>query len=191
MAGSSSRGAVDLHTECARLQLDEEEEGLEVAGEEDDDNGGIKIDSHYCLVGCFLTDKVINFAVMKNTMEALWRSGKGVCIKDLSPTMFLFQFFHEIDVRRVLDSGPWTFDQHILLVHKLGADEQPQNVPLFHTTFWIQVYNSPLGFQSERILHSISNYIGSFLESNENNLKSVWRNYMRPRVYLDVGKPLK
>ncbi|KAH9678676.1 reverse transcriptase domain-containing protein [Citrus sinensis] len=121
MAGSSSRGAIDLHNECARLQLDEEEEGgLEVAVEEDEDNGRIKNESRYCLVGRFLTNKVINFTAMKNTMAALWRPGKGVCIKNLSPTLFLFQFFHEIDVRRVLDSGPWTFDQHILLVHRLG-----------------------------------------------------------------------
>ena len=78
---------------------------------------------------------MINFAAMKNTMAALWRPGKGVCINDLSLTLFLFQSFHEIDVRRVLDSGPWAFNQHILIVHRLCADEQPQNVLLFHTTF--------------------------------------------------------
>ena len=72
MAGSSSRGVTDLQSECARLQLDEEEEGgLEVAGEEDEDNGQNKVDSRFCLVGRFLTDKVINFAAMKNTMAAL------------------------------------------------------------------------------------------------------------------------
>ncbi|KAH9763510.1 reverse transcriptase domain-containing protein [Citrus sinensis] len=192
MAGSSNQGAFDLQNECARLQLDEEEEGgLEVAIEVDENQESINNDFRYCLVGRFLTDKVVNFAAMKNTMAALWRQGKGVCIKALSPTLFLFQFFHEIDVRRILDSGPWTFDQHILLVHRLGAEEQPQNVPLFHTNFWIQVYNLPLGFQSERILQSLGNYIGSFLESDENNLKGVWRNYMRLRVTLDVRKPLK
>ena len=48
MAGSSSRGAIDLHNECARLQLDEEENGgLEVAEDEDEDNGRIKNDSRY------------------------------------------------------------------------------------------------------------------------------------------------
>ena len=50
------------------------------------------------LGGRFLTNKVINFAVIKSTMASLWRPGKGVSIKDLSPTLFLFQFFHEIDV---------------------------------------------------------------------------------------------
>ena len=109
----------------------------------------------------------------------------------MSPTLFLFQFFHEIDIKRVLDSGPWTFEQHILLVHRLEADEQPQQVPLFHTTFWVQAYNIPIGFQSEKVVQSIGTYIGSFLESDVNNFKGVWRNYMRLRVSIDVRKPLK
>lgn len=51
MAGSSSRGVGDLHTDCARLHLEEEEEcGLEVFGEEEDSEV-IKIDSRYWLVG--------------------------------------------------------------------------------------------------------------------------------------------
>ena len=52
-------------------------------------------------------DKVIEFAAMKNTIATFWRPSKGVCIKDLSPNLFLFQFFHEINIRRfsILDHG--------------------------------------------------------------------------------------
>ena len=128
---------------------------------------------------------------MKNTMVALWRSGKGICIKDLSPTLFLFQIFHEIDIRRVLESGPWTFDQHILLVKRLGELEQPHAVPLYHTSFWIQIYNLLIGFLSEKVLQNIGDYIGEFKASDENNLMGVWRNYMCIRVSIDVRKPLK
>lgn len=72
MAGSSSRGVVDLHTDCALLHLEEDEgSGLEVSGEKEEDNGVIKIDSCYWLVGQFLTDKVINFTAMKNIIAAL------------------------------------------------------------------------------------------------------------------------
>ena len=72
MVGSSNQGAFDLQNECAWLQLDEEEEGgLEVAVEVDENNESIKNDFRYCLVGHFLTDKVVNFAVMKNTMVVL------------------------------------------------------------------------------------------------------------------------
>ena len=128
---------------------------------------------------------------MKNTMASLWRPGKGVCIKDLSPTLFLFQIFHEIDINKVLESGSWTFDQHILLVKRLEEDEQPQNILLLTTSFWIQIYNLPIGFMSEKILKDIRNYIGIFLASDENNLMGVCRNYMRIRVSMDVRKPLK
>ena len=141
--------------------------------------------------GKFLTDKVINFPAMKNTMASVWRPGKGVCIKDLSPSLFLFQFFHEVDVKRVLDSGPWTFDQYILLVKRLEEKEQPRNVPLYFTSFWTQVYNLPIGFMSAKILKDIGNYVSTFLESDEHNLMGVWRNYMRIRVTIDVRKPLK
>ncbi|KAH9708700.1 reverse transcriptase domain-containing protein [Citrus sinensis] len=182
----------DLNNSYARLTLAEEEEGgIIVAGVEDDECMEAKSDFRYCLVGRFLTDKVINFPAMKTTMASLWRPGKGVCIKDLSPTLFLFQFFHKIDINRVIDSGPWTFDQHILIVQRLGAEDQPQQVPLFYTSFWTQIYNLPIGFQSEKILQSISNYIGKFVESDENNLKGIWRNYMRIRVAIDVRQPLK
>ena len=159
MANSSNTPESEMSNICAGLQLDEEEEGgLIVAGEEIGDPGDIRLDSKFCLVGRLLMDKGGNFIAMKNTMASLWRPGRGVCIKNLSPTLFLFQFFHEIDVRRVLESCPWTFDQHILIIRRLGVDEQPQNIPLFHTYLWVQVYNLPLGFQSEKILQSIGNF---------------------------------
>ncbi|XXG40678.1 hypothetical protein AAC387_Pa01g1336 [Persea americana] len=73
----------------------------------------------------------------------------------------------------------------------LEENEQPHNVPLFHTSFWVQIYNLSIGFLSEKILKDIGNYIGLFLDSNENNLMGVWRNYMRVRVSIDVRKPLQ
>ena len=142
-------------------------------------------------MGRFLTDKAINFPAMKNTMAALWRPEKGICIKDLSPTLFLFQFFHEVDIQRVLDSGLWTFDQHVLIMKRLGTNEQPQSVPLFHTSFWVQVYNLPIGFLTAKVLQNIGNFIGEFQSFDANNFMRVWRNYMRIRVLLDVRKPLK
>ncbi|EEF50082.1 conserved hypothetical protein [Ricinus communis] len=68
-------------------------------------------------VGRFLTDRNVNFLAMKHRLTSLWRPGKGVCIKELNPQRFLFQFFHVIDMQCVLDRGPWTFDGHLLVLH--------------------------------------------------------------------------
>ena len=93
MANNNSNLAFDVCNAYENVSIEEEEEGgLIVEGDDVDEGEETKIDFRYCLVGRFLTDKVINFSAMKNTMASLWRPGKGACIKDLSSTLFLFQF---------------------------------------------------------------------------------------------------
>jgi len=76
-------------------------------------------------------------------------------------------------------------------VKRLEENEQPQLVPLFFTSFWIQIYNLPIGFMSEKVLKHIGNYVGTFLDSDENNFMGVWRTYMCIQVSIDVRKLLK
>lgn len=64
-------------------------------------------------------------------------------------------------------------------------------MPLFHTSFWVQVYNLPIGFLTEKVLQNIVGFIGEFQTSDANNFMGVWRNYMHIQVLLDVRKPLK
>lgn len=45
-----------------------------------------------CLVGTFVTDKTINFMVMKHRLTSIWRPGRGVLIKDLGSRLILFRF---------------------------------------------------------------------------------------------------
>ena len=126
MANNNNNLASEVCNAYERMTIEEEKEGgLIVEGDDGDEGGETNIDFQYCLVGGFLTDKMINFSSMKNTMASLWHPWKGVYIKDMSSTLFLFQFFHEIDINRVLNSGPWTFDQHILIVKRLEENEQP------------------------------------------------------------------
>ncbi|KAH9684395.1 reverse transcriptase domain-containing protein [Citrus sinensis] len=75
MAGSSAHAEFDLHNACARLQLEEEEEGgLIVTGDEEEDNGVFRIDSRYCLVGRFLTDKALFLESDENNFKGVWRN---------------------------------------------------------------------------------------------------------------------
>ena len=57
-------------------------------------------------MGRFLTDRSINGLIMQNTLASVWRHVKGVCIKEIQSNLFLFQFYHELDMKRVIDNGP-------------------------------------------------------------------------------------
>ncbi|KAL8524183.1 hypothetical protein ACS0TY_013958 [Phlomoides rotata] len=73
----------------------------------------------YCVVGRFLTDQMINFTAMKNRMADIWKLVKGVTIRTLGNGRFMFEFYHPLDVSRVMDGLPWTFNNHPLLLHHL------------------------------------------------------------------------
>ena len=138
-----------------------------------------------------MTDRVINLMAMKNTLASIWRPVKGVCIKELSSNLFLFQFFHELDMERVVKGGPWTFNQHLLIISHLKIGDSPNQVPLFSSEFWVQVHDLPCGFMSEKVGKEIGKFIGNYIEADANCFDGVWRNFMRIRVAIDVRKPLK
>ena len=94
----------DLEDRYARLSLNEEEKGGLVLEEIAEDEG-LEV-FKWCLVGHFLTDNTMDFIAMCNMMSSFWWPIKGICIKELNPNLFLFQFFHELDLKRVISSGP-------------------------------------------------------------------------------------
>lgn len=47
------------------------------------------------------------------------------------------------------------------------------------------------GFMSQRVVVDVGNYIGKFVESDNNNFVGVWREYLRVRATIDLDKPLK
>lgn len=55
----------------------------------------------------------------------------------------------------------------------------------------MQVFDLPIGFNSDSVLKSIGNYVGKFLEVDSKNFQGLWRNYLRVKVVIDVQRPLK
>lgn len=91
--GSVFQSVID---QCASIFIEDESEGGLVV--EENEVVVVKETFKLCLVGRFLTDKSIRFVSMQNTLAALWRPIKGVCIRDLGAQIYLFQFFHELEL---------------------------------------------------------------------------------------------
>lgn len=49
-------------------------------------------------------------------MVEVWRPIEGITIDELNPTLFIFSFYHKVDVQQVLNGGPWHFDKHMLIL---------------------------------------------------------------------------
>nr|GMD01183.1 uncharacterized protein LOC109173053 [Ipomoea batatas] len=110
--------------------------------------------------------------------------------KDLSNNTFLFQFFHDIDMLRALNDGPWSFEQNLLILAKAQPNIPPAITPLDTADFWIQLHDLPLGFYSEKSVTAIGNFIGEFLKIDEATFSGWWQSFIRIRVRINITKPL-
>ncbi|XP_030485436.2 uncharacterized protein LOC115702118 [Cannabis sativa] len=186
---SSSHAVDDLGVQWADLQVEDEEGGGLLFDQEEslvDD-----FDGRWCLVGKLLADRPADFDSLRNVMASLWRPGKGMYVKELETNKYLFQFFHEVDIGRVLEGTPWTFNKNPLIVERLKEGENPRNKALNTMEMWVQVYNLEVGFRSDRVLQGVGAYIGQYVSSCPKNFAGIWRDYFRVRVLINVEKPLK
>ncbi|KAL0010360.1 hypothetical protein SO802_005468 [Lithocarpus litseifolius] len=76
-------------------------------------------------------------------------------------------------MERVLHTGPWTFDKNLLALHKLGEDEQIQNIGFQKISFGVQIHDLPARRMTKETGERIGRTIGEVGEvdfSTKDNL---------------------
>lgn len=179
--------STSLENMYARLALDEEESGEVIEGISEK----IQPPPQFVLIGSFLTEKNINFQAMKNVLASIWRPREGMEIHDLGDRRYSFIFYHALDLQKVIDGGPWTCEQSLLLYRRLENNEDARLITLNRMEIWVQIYDLPTGMLSSKIMESIGNYVGVFVKADPQNLNGGWKMYYRIRVVMDTDKPLK
>lgn len=173
----------------AAIQIEEEEQGGLCY--ENDSEQLSEIDTRWCLVGRFLTDSHIDFQAMQHKMASLWRPGRGLYVKQLDNNRFLFQFYHELDISRVIEGSPWSFGRFHLVMERLKEGDNPRTLEISKIDLWVQLHGMSPGFMSQRVAMDVGNYIGSYVDGDPNNFVGVWRDYLRIRVSLPLNSPIK
>lgn len=81
-----------------------------------------------------------------------------------------------------MDGGPWTFEQNLLVYHKLKENEDPHLVKLSSIDIWVQAYDLPRGLISDNIFMNIGNFMGTFIKADSTNITGGWTLYKRVKV---------
>lgn len=139
-------------------------------------------------MGRVLTTKPLNFDAVKRTLLHIWSLKEGVVIRALGSNTFLFQFFHWRDRDQVLNGRPWSFENRLLVIQEIEKEQQPTDIALNFSPFWVRMYNLPFGYRSDERVKTIAKAIGEFLEIEEDFLDI--NPFRRVRVLIDITKPL-
>ncbi|XP_074352194.1 uncharacterized protein LOC141691368 [Apium graveolens] len=176
------------------ITLDDEEDGglaLEEIVVDGEIDGFQDFDANLYLIGRFITEGVVDFPAMRQTLAALWHPGKGVYIKKIDTNLYLFQFHHKIDIKRVCSGSPWFYNRKALIITRMKEGDILRGVNLNNLELWVQIHDLHVGFMTEKVIQEVGNYVGDYVESCQHNFKGVCREYLRLRVAVDLSKPLK
>lgn len=94
-------------------------------------------------------------------------------------------------MQRIIDGMPWFFNKHLIGFHKLEKANDPIQVPIFATNFWVQIHNLPPGCMSEGMARQLGNFFGEFLDYDTSIFSKGVTKYMRIKVKIDVRNPLR
>ncbi|XP_031130022.1 uncharacterized protein LOC116031842 [Ipomoea triloba] len=190
MAAPAGDGGVQRLTErWADMVLDDETEGFEpVLDNGDAQSEGAKT---WVVVGRFLTSKLVKVEFMRQVMASVWRPVMGVQISEVQPNLFMFVFYHESDMRYVLDEGPWSFENNTLVCRQLVDGVLSGDVLLDSVDMWVQVHDLPLGYTSDLVLEQVGNFLGTFVRCDDRFVGAPWRMFYRIRVVIPVGRPIQ
>ncbi|XP_021762243.1 uncharacterized protein LOC110727015 [Chenopodium quinoa] len=179
--------ADELADNYANLTLNSEETDVVDVGDIDHPEQDSRVS--LTLVGKLYTDRGINFDAFKRTMNHAWALKGKVIIRKLESNLFAFQFSNSRDMEKVMAGRPWCFEQALLLLNSINGNEQPSEVQLTHSPFWVRLENLPFNSRSENHVKTIASNIRDVLEIEDDD--SIICKSRRVRVLLDVRKPLR
>ena len=118
----------------ARFSLTEEEEGgAEVPKDVEE--------STHRLAGRFYTKRVLNVDAVARTFKPLWRTVGELKIRDIGEHILLFEFEDVLDLERVMEFEPWSYDKHLVAFERVIDIESVPFLEFSRATFWVQLHN--------------------------------------------------
>ncbi|KAL8108439.1 hypothetical protein AgCh_024775 [Apium graveolens] len=162
----SQYNKTSLETLYANLSIEEEEEGGIVLGNEEVQ----KNKPSFVLICKFLTEKNINLLAMQNVMASIWRPKEGVEIHDIGGYRYSFVFYHVMDLKKVLEGGPWSFEQNMLIYKQQNEGEDPQGMELKEMEIWVQKKNVMLYTRIWK--KEVERAYGTWLRTQNRNTRS-------------------
>ena len=95
----------------------------------------------FVLATKFLTKCALNVEAIANTFTPLWRMKNEFRVTKESDHVVLFTFDNQTDMERVLNTEPWSFDKHLMILHRYDKEVDVLDIEFNTVTFWIQVHD--------------------------------------------------
>ena len=143
----------------------------------------------FIIATLFLTPRFLNMEAMARTFKQLWRSTNGFKIRNHQDHRVLFVFDNLNDIDRILQSQPWSFDKHLVMVQRYNTDVPVQDLSFTKALFWVQVHEIPVRYMTKKIVENLCETVGE-VQKLVDAVDDEGGHFIRVRVSVDVTLPL-
>lgn len=137
----------DIQDKWSRLSLIEEENFLLELNEDGVAETQKKGDRS--LVGKVYIDRLIGREVLASTLAKIWRISKLATMLECGSNSFTVTFMTHVDKQKVMDGGPWFFDNSLFVLKLFNGFSQPGKTKFDSEELWIQLHNLPLVYRNK------------------------------------------
>ena len=142
------------------------------------------------MAGKFFTKRVLNVDVVARTFKPLWRPRGELKIRDMGGNILLFEFEDCLDLERVLELEPWSYDKHLVVFQRTLVAEAAPLLDYSHSSFWIQIHNVPNHLLTPETGESVGRMLGRVIQVADPEDDGAGGEFLRVRLSLDISRRL-
>ena len=143
----------------------------------------------YTIATKFLTTRVLNTEPIVRTFNPLWQSRNGFKVKEAGEHIRLFVFDNVEKVDKIMASEPWSFDRHLVILHRLENAILVHEVAFNTVSLWVQVHNIPISFLNRKVAEELCKAVG-VVDRNSKDGEVDGGSFIRVQVRVDITVPL-
>ena len=123
--------------------------------------------------------------------RVVWKMGLDLRIVDVGDGLFQFKFTLESQLKWVLNNGPWSFDNHPLVLRQWERGMTAASVTFQTLPIWIQIWGLPFDLLTEETGRDIGNGIGKVVEIDATAFTTDQARFIRIRLEVPLDKPIR
>ena len=116
------------------------------------------------LAAKFFTKRVVNAEAVSRTFKPLWKPIGETKFRDIDVNILLFEFDNAMDLERVLEFEPWSYDKSIAVFQRAMDVESAPLLAFNSITFWVQLHNVLDQCLTQATGEAMGNTIGSIVQ---------------------------
>ena len=137
----------------------------------------------------FLTSRFLQMEAVARTFKQVWRFNNGFQIRNQGNNTVLFVFDNLVDVDKILNTQPWSFDKHLILMQRYANDVLVNELVFNKVPFWVQVHDIPCSFLTRKVAEKLCDIVGE-VQKSIGAMDDDRGSFFRVRVMGDTTLPL-